>query len=363
MLNTWEVDVTLVADRQEEALARVVLKDDVCSESKERLVGPRLVRATRPYAQEDVGRSRWLLAQTLMILVLLHTGIIFAPMWAKPIFSVVTGGVYVRLFIFYHDFLHGAQLTTHWLTRFLMHGVGYLMLTTTGVWRETHDFHHRCNARVIGSGIGSFPVVTLKMWEKMSPRDRRLYKILRHPMTIVFGYVTVFMLGMSIAPFRRDPKKHWQSLLALVIHIAAIVGVGLWMGWWQAFFSIVLPLAVSMAAGSYLFYVQHNFPDVTYFERRAWKFDQAAIRSSSMFDMPRWAHWFTGNIGYHHIHHLNHRIPFYRLPEVYEAIEELQQPGRTTWRPRDIKACLSLAVWDAERARMITHRELRESLS
>lgn len=348
-----------LASRQEEALARVAIESDTCKESKERLSGPRLVRATRRYAVENVGRSRWLLVQTLVVLGVLHAGIFLAPAWAKPLLSVVAGGVYVRLFIFYHDFLHGAQLTTSWWTRLLMHGVGYLMLTTASVWRQTHDFHHRCNARVIGSGIGSFPVVTRKMWQKMSVKERRLYRALRHPITIFFGYITVFMVGMSIAPFRRDPKTHWQALLALILHVAAIVGVGLWFGWWQAFCTVVLPLWVSMAAGSYLFYVQHNFPDVTYFERRAWRFDQAAVRSSSMFDMPGWAHWLTGNIGYHHIHHLNHRIPFYRLPDAYDGIEALQDPGRTTWRLRDIRACLSLAVWDAERARMITYEELR----
>lgn len=349
-----------LASRQEETLRRVALSADTCGEKEERLIGPRLVRATRSFAVEDVRRSRWLLAQTLSLLVLLHVGILLLPLWVKPILSILTGALYVRLFIFYHDFLHGAQLTTSWITRVLMHGVGYLMLTTTSVWRQTHDFHHRCNARVIGSGIGSFPVVTLTMWKKMPPKERKLYLMLRHPVTMVFGYITVFMVGMSIAPFRRDPKAHWQSFLALVLHFGAIVGVGLWLGWSQALFSIVLPLAFSMALGSYLFYVQHNFPDVTYFERRAWKFDQAAIRSSSMFDMPKWAHWLTGNIGYHHIHHLNHRIPFYRLPEVYDAMEELQNPGRTSWRLRDIKSCLSLVVWDAERARMITLEELRE---
>lgn len=325
------------------------------------LSGPRLVRATRRFAVEDENRSRWLLVQTLVLVLALHVAIFMVPVWLKPILSLFVGIVYVRLFIFYHDYLHGAQLRTSRVAAVVLQGVGYLMLTTSNVWRETHDFHHRRNARVVGSGIGSFPVVTLPMWRKMSKKDRFLYRTLRHPLTMAGGYVTVFMVGMSIAPFRRNPKKHWQSLLALFVHFGAIIGVGLVFGWWQAFFTVVLPVAFSTALGSYLFYVQHNFPDVTYFERRDWQFDQAALRSSSMFDMPKWAHWLTGNIGYHHIHHLNHRIPFYRLPEVYAEIEALQNPGRTSWRPSDMKACLALAVWDPERDRMITYRELREA--
>ena len=76
--------------------------------------------------------------------------------------------------------------------------------------------------------------------------------------------------------------------------------------------------------------------------------------------VPNWLHWMTGNIGFHHIHHLNHRIPFYRLPEAYAALPELQRPGRTSWKPSDIRACLELAVWDSEQGRMITYKELRE---
>jgi acyl-lipid omega-6 desaturase (Delta-12 desaturase) len=62
--------------------------------------------------------------------------------------------------------------------------------------------------------------------------------------------------------------------------------------------------------------------------------------------------WFTGNIGYHHIHHLNARIPFYRLPEVMKKLPELQRPKRTSLDPRDIARCLSLKVWDAGSQRM-----------
>jgi omega-6 fatty acid desaturase (delta-12 desaturase) len=56
--------------------------------------------------------------------------------------------------------------------------------------------------------------------------------------------------------------------------------------------------------------------------------------------------WFTGNIGYHHVHHLNPKIPFYRLPEAMVAIKELQSPVMTSLRPYDILACLRLKLWD-----------------
>src|SRR5699024_5301105 len=135
-----EVYVASLVGRQEKALSRAAIETSTCGGSKGRLSGPRLVRATRPFAVEDVTKSRVLLAQTLLCLVVLHLGIVWAPLWLKPVLATVTGALYIRLFIFYHDFLHGAQLTTSWVTRWMMHGVGYLMLTTTSVWRETHDF-------------------------------------------------------------------------------------------------------------------------------------------------------------------------------------------------------------------------------
>lgn len=333
-------------------------------ESPSRVVGertgPYLVRATNPFTREDIGQSWRLLLVTLAVVLGAHAAVFLAPMWAKPIFSAFTGLIYIRLFIFYHDYLHGAQLRRSLFARVVMAGVGMLILATTSVWRETHDYHHRHNARVIGSGIGSYPVVTVRMWKRMTPAQRRSYLVLRHPLTMFLGYFTVFMLGMSVSPFRRDPKKHWAAPLAVVLHFACIGVCWYFFGWWQAFFSVVLPIFIATGLGSYLFFAQHNFPGVRYFERREWTFDAAALRSSSMFEMPKWLHWMTGNIGFHHIHHLNHRIPFYRLPEAYRSVPELQVPGRTSWKPSDIRACLELAVWDPEQERMITYKELRE---
>lgn len=322
--------------------------------------GPLLVRATNPFTREEISRSWFLLAQTLFLVIALHLAIFFSPIWAKPLFSLTVGLLYVRLFIFFHDYQHGAQLRRSKAAAVVMGAVGYLVLATTSVWRETHDYHHRHNARVIGSGIGSYPVVTLKMWRRMKPSQRTTYLILRHPLNIFLGYLTVFMIGMSVSPFRREPKQHWQAPLAVLVHFLCIGLCWYFFGWWQAFFTVILPIFFATALGAYLFFAQHNFPGVQYFERRDWTFDRAALRSSSMFDMPNWLHWMTGNIGFHHIHHLNHRIPFYRLPEAYAALPELQRPGRTSWKPSDIRACLELAVWDSEQGRMITYKELRE---
>jgi len=323
--------------------------------------GAELNQAIKPFQEEDRPRSWRLLLTTIAILLAGLAGIVALPdaAWpAKVALAIFVGLVQVRLFIFFHDYLHGALFHESRAATVVMSCIGFYMLAVRSVWRETHNYHHKNNAKLIGSAIGSFPVVTVGMWNAMTPTQRRLYRAVRHPATIFLGYLSVFLIGMTISPFKRDPKAHWGGPLAVVIHVAALVLLGLWLGWPTALCLVSVPSLVSLGAGSYLFFTQHNFPAMKLKDRRSWDYTFAALRSSSMFDMSPVMHWFTGNIGYHHIHHLNHRIPFYRLPEAMAAVPELQSPGRTTWKPADVAACLRLAVWDPEQDRMLTYDEL-----
>ena len=322
--------------------------------------GNELLQATKPYLDEDRGLTWRLLAVTAAIVVALQLVALLAPWTAlKVVAAVLLGFVNIRLFIFYHDYLHGAILRRSWLGDRAMSLVGFYMLAVKSVWRETHNYHHKNNAKLLGSAIGSFPVVTVGMWRGMTDAQRRAYRIVRHPLAVFGGYFTVFLIGMTMSPFRRDPKQHWGGPVAVLLHFG-IAGLVAWgFGWVSALCAVILPQIVSMGLGSYMFFAQHNFPAMKLKGRRDWDYTFAALNSSSMFDMGPVLHWLTGNIGYHHVHHLNHRIPFYRLPAAMAGIPELQNPGRTTWRWRDIAACLSLSVWDPDADRMLTWEELR----
>ena len=180
-----------------------------------------------------------------------------------------------------------------------------------------------------------------------------MYKMVRHPLTILGAYFTIFMLGMSISPFLRAPKKHWDSALAVVLNFA-IGGLIIATVGFEAFFFVwFMPLAVAMMAGAYLFYAQHNFPDIDVQPRQTWTYGKAALESSSYMKTGPIMRWFTGNIGYHHVHHLNSMIPFYRLPEAMAGIPELQNPGTTSLSPKDIVACFRLKLWDPESGEMV----------
>jgi omega-6 fatty acid desaturase (delta-12 desaturase) len=298
------------------------------------------VRESKRFAEEDVATTWRLFTTTVLTLVTTMALALLAPsLPVQIVAAIVAGAVWVRLFIFYHDWLHGAIFRDSRLGSAFMTATGWLLMTTPPIWKQTHDYHHQNNAKMLGASIGSYPIVSTGIWRAMTPTQRRWYAFARHPLTMFFGYFTVFIGGMCIAAFVRDPKTHWQGPAAVALHFSLLTAAGLTLGWTAAFTGVFLPLFVACALGSYLFYAQHTFPGAQFRDRREWTYHFAALHSSSMFDMPGWLHWLTGNIGYHHVHHLNHKIPFYRLPEAMAAM---------------------LKLWDPERGRMITWDELEE---
>jgi len=160
-----------------------------------------------------------------------------------------------------------------------------------------------------------------------------------------------------LLPFLRNPARHWDSLLVLLGHGSLIAVLWVFGGFDVAFFVILLPMTIASTIGSYLFFAQHSFEDMHILPEDAWTYSRAAMESSSFMKLNKLMAWFTGNIGFHHIHHLNVRIPFYRLPEAMKAIPELQSPVTTTLSFHDIVACFRCCLWDEGLQRMVSYRE------
>ncbi|MEZ4256208.1 MAG: fatty acid desaturase [Polyangiales bacterium] len=320
--------------------------------------GKQLVAATRPFAVEDRAKSWFYVLSTLAIWLTLMTASALTPYWpAQLVLAVVAGLVTVRVFILYHDYLHGAILRNSKVADLIMKTYGLLILTPSRVWKQTHNYHHAHTAKIVGSHVGSYAMVTTKMWKELTPFQRVMYRITRNPLTVLFGYLTIFLYGMCTSSFLRNPKKNWDSLLSLAVHFALLAVLWRVGGLNMMFFGYMLPVAVATAAGAYLFYAQHNFEGVHIQPREEWNYERAALESSSYMKCGPVMNWFTGNIGYHHVHHLNPTIPFYRLPEAMAAIPELQNPSVTTLRPRDIAACFRLKLWDPDQQRMVGYRD------
>ncbi|MDI3286288.1 fatty acid desaturase [Polyangium sp. 15x6] len=318
--------------------------------------GNELVAVTRPFASEDRARSVYHVASTFAVLALATAVAAAAPYKPLRILgSVIEGLVIVRAFILAHDFHHGALLRKSKVGSVIFGLYGALVLTPPRVWRQTHNYHHAHTAKIVGAQIGSYPVMTVEMW-KRAPRGKRIaYALARHPLTILFGYVTIFLGGMCISAFLRNPKENWDSAAALVLHAALVTTITYFFGWEMTLLVLVGPLFIACALGSYLFYAQHNFPGVHMQPRQTWTFARAAVESSSFMRCGPLMSYFTGDIGYHHVHHLNAAIPFYRLREAMAAIPELQVEPQTSLSPRDILHCFSLKLWDPQAGKMVPY--------
>lgn len=315
--------------------------------------GKELILATKRFAQDQPGRSWWLLLSTAAWLVAAIAAALWAPFlagrWAG---SILSGLLILRLFVIYHDVQHRAILSQSWPAQALMAVFGVLSLSPPSIWRASHNHHHNHNSKLRGSQIGSFPILTAEAFRQSPRREQKKYLAMRHPLTLLFGYGPVFLLGMCINPFLARPKKHWDCLVALVLHLAIAIALVRGDGWLTWFLVQTLPCLIACACGSYLFYVQHNFPGVVFREKSTWTYEAAALESSSFLKLGPVMNWFTANIGYHHIHHLNPNIPFYRLPEAMREIPELQHATSVTLSPSDILRSLQLKVWDPGLQRM-----------
>lgn len=313
-----------------------------------------LVAVSRAFASEDRRRSWFHVVETFGVLAALIAAAAAAPHWAlRLVASVVAGLTIVRAFILAHDFHHGAILRKSRLGGAIFFVYGLLVLTPPRIWRDSHNYHHANTAKIVGAQIGSFPVMTVEMWRRATKGKRAMYAAARHPLTILFGYVTIFLLGMCFGSFVKKPRQYWDSGLAIALHAALVGSLTYLFGFQMALFAVILPLVVACAVGSYLFYAQHNFPDIHIEPRQTWSFQKAALESSSYMSTGPVMGWFTGHIGLHHIHHLNAVIPFYRLHEAMAAVPELQLRPQTSLAPRDIAACLRLKLWDPVAKQMV----------
>ncbi len=316
--------------------------------------GKELILATKPFCVEDRFRS-W--AETIMTLTLLiiSFGSTFLSIHIafRLLLSGVTALFYVRMFVIYHDYQHHAILQKSKAATLLMKLFGIYILAPQNIWKRSHDYHHNHNSKLTISGIGSYPTISKKRFMNLSKSDKRIYLLNRHPLVIIFGYFTLFFYWLNIRSFLQSSRKHVDSIAAIVLHL--IIGglIFYFFGAVTFFISWFIPFFIAFAMGSYMFYCQHNFPGAVFRENPDWKYDAAAMYSTSFMAMPGWLNWFTGNIGYHHVHHMNSRIPFYRLRETMASMPELQDVVKTSWNPIEIYRCFRLKLWDEEQRKMV----------
>jgi len=271
--------------------------------------------------------------------------------WLTLILAVPTGGFMVRCFIIFHDCCHGSFFRTMKANDRLGLVLGVLVLTPFYQWKHSHAIHHATAGDLDRRGIGDVYTMTVQEYLAAPWYKKVGYRIMRNPMILfTIGSFIVFTVTQRFFE-KHSGKRERSSVIWTNIAIAALVGwIMLEIGW-AAFLLVEVPiLLIACGAGVWLFYVQHNF-DPTYWERHPdWEFFNAGMDGSSFYRLPKVLQWFTGNIGFHHIHHLSPRIPNYKLEECHNENPEFQIEPLTF---KDSLKSLFFRLWDEKEKTLV----------
>lgn len=339
-----------------------VKSDIALGDSSQRLT--RAIQSLRAFARPDPLRSTWQLVSTAAAFVVLWWIALRALDVSYVLALLVTlpaSVMVMRMFIVQHDCGHGAFFKSRIANNAVGIVLGIVTLTPYRYWSRQHALHHAGSGNLNERGFGDITTLTVREYLALGWFRRLCYRLYRNPLVLFgIGPAYVFLLKHRFPfdlPFKKW-RREWGSVMLTNVAIAVTVLLMAWIVGLDRFLLVQLPINLLTASvGLWMFYVQHQFEDAYWKPDETWSYEAAGLHGSSYLDLPRFLHWCTGNIGYHHLHHLCPRIPNYWLPRCFEALPELAPRTRLTlW---DGIRCLKLRFWDEESGRLIGFRELR----
>jgi len=305
-------------------------------------------------------RAGWQLFSSVVPFVALWTLMYFAlsvSWWLVSLLALLAGVLLIRIFIIFHDCGHGVffrSMRANQLVGFLC---GLLVFTPFRQWHRDHADHHATAGNLDGRGPGEVWTMTVAEFLQAPPWKQRMYRLMRNPF-FLFGVVpALFFVLLQRLPMRASSRQLKQSIW--IMNFAALIFVSLMMsvfGIGPYLFMQAIVIAVAGGAGFWLFYVQHQFESVRWKRGEDWDYTDAALHGSSYYKLPRLLQWCTGNIGFHHVHHLFPRIPNYYLERCHDALPELQNAPVVTLRSSF--AAVNLKLWDECSNRLVRFGEL-----
>lgn len=309
-----------------------------------------LKKQMAPYEKSDLTRSIMQLVNTLgpffLLWFLAYKSLSFSYVLTLGI-SVIAAGFLVRIFIIFHDCCHHSFFKNRKANKIVGTFTGILTIFPYHQWQHDHNVHHATSGNLDKRGTGDIWTLTVKEYQDASWSTRAAYRIYRNPIIMLgLGPIYVFLLKNR---FNRKGARKNERINTYLTN-AAIAGLYAFMCWaigWEAFLMVQGPIfLISGAAGIWLFYVQHTFEDSYFEEDDKWEYVKAAVEGSSFYKLPKVLQWLTGNIGFHHIHHLSPRVPNYNLESAHYNTAELQNVPTITLST-SLKS-LRFRLWDEE---------------
>ncbi len=278
--------------------------------------------------------------------------------WLIPPLAILAGGFLARIFIIHHDCGHGSFFKSQTANDVVGFITGVLTFTPYHFWRFEHAVHHAGSGDLDRRDLGSVWTMTVQEYLDAPWWKRSAYRVMRNPAFLLgvaplFLFLVYHRFASSRASRRDRYSVYWTNacMLAVGILLSLVMGV-------KAYLIIQISIiAVASTAGVWLFYVQHQFEGVNWQRHDTWDYATAAIEGSSFYKLPRILQWFSGNIGFHHVHHLSPRIPNYNLEKCHNEGAMFQRAKAVTFFS-SFKS-LSLRLWDESQNQLVGYGHLR----
>ncbi len=313
------------------------------------------------YSTPNLGRSLWQIINSFgsyLALWFLMYKALSVSYWLTLLLAPIAAGMLVRIFIILHDCGHGSFFKSNKANDVVGTLAGILTFTPYLQWRHEHALHHAGSGDLERRGVGDVYTMTVEEYLKASRWEKLKYRIYRNPIVLLgIDPLLLFVLGQRLASphngKREQVNLHLTNLaiLAIFLTLGALIG-------FKEYILVQLPIIwLSSITGVWLFYVQHQFED-TYWEHHPdWRYMPAALKGSSYFKLPKVLQWFTGNIGFHHIHHLSPRIPNYNLERAFKENPLFQ--AVTTIHIWESLRAVSLKLWDEQQKKLVGFGHLK----
>jgi omega-6 fatty acid desaturase (delta-12 desaturase) len=277
------------------------------------------------------------------------------------ILAIPAAGFLVRVFVMFHDCAHGSLLPSKRANALVGTVLGLLVLSPFRRWKHDHAVHHATSGDLDRRGVGDIVTLTIGEYRTRSWRGRLGYRVIRNPV-VMFGLGPLFAMVVGPRMVARGARPRMRnSVLGTDVVLVAVVGALCWLIGWRDFLIVWAPAALlAGSVGIWLFYVQHQFEDAYWKRGDDWSYDEAALCGSSYLKLPWVLQFFTGNIGLHHVHHLNARIPNYNLQRAHKTTPLFATvPTLSLW---DGLRAVRLKLWDEHSERLVTFAQARRCL-